>query len=146
MPYVCWFLWWADDIEDFKWRLHFQYGVALWRVALGEVYFEGHWGLQSWILVKMVGANQPVHWFLGGKGLGIQQGMSVWVGSPKSSHDPSDSKSNRLCVDIFWFCFIHLGHILKIPLKWSVILLKSPTSTGSSIPNRQFFPYIRSNP
>ena len=32
----------------------------------------------------MAGANQPVHWFLGGKGLGIQQGTSVWVGSPKS--------------------------------------------------------------
>ena len=30
------------------------------------------------------GANQRVHWFIGGKGLGIQQGMSVWVGSPKS--------------------------------------------------------------
>ena len=29
------------------------------------------------------GAKQPVHWFLGGKGLGIQQGTSVWVGSPK---------------------------------------------------------------
>ena len=28
----------------------------------------------------MVGVKQPVHWFLGGKGLGIQQGMSVWIG------------------------------------------------------------------
>ena len=28
-------------------------------------------------------ANQPVHWFLGGKSLGIQQGTSVWVGLPK---------------------------------------------------------------
>ena len=34
------------------------------------------------------GANQPVHWFLGGKGLGIQQGTSVWVGSPKSVDRP----------------------------------------------------------
>ena len=32
----------------------------------------------------MAGVNQPIHWFLGGKGLGIQQGTSVWVGSPKS--------------------------------------------------------------
>ena len=31
-----------------------------------------------------VGAKELVHWFLEGKGLGIQQGMSVWVGSPKS--------------------------------------------------------------
>ena len=34
--------------------------------------------------VRWVGANQPVPWFLGGKGLSIQQGTSVWVGSPKS--------------------------------------------------------------
>ena len=26
-----------------------------------------------------------MHWFLGGKGLGIQQGTSVWVASPKST-------------------------------------------------------------
>ena len=32
----------------------------------------------------MVGANQPIHSFLGGKGLGIQQGTSVWVDSPKT--------------------------------------------------------------
>ena len=31
-----------------------------------------------------VGANRHVHWFIGGKGLGIQQGRSEWVGSPKS--------------------------------------------------------------
>ena len=29
------------------------------------------------------GAKQPVHLFFGGKGLGIQQGASVWVGLPK---------------------------------------------------------------
>ena len=35
---------------------------------------------------QKAGANQPVvHWFLGGKGLGIQQGTNVWVGSPKST-------------------------------------------------------------
>jgi hypothetical protein len=32
----------------------------------------------------MVGANQPVQWFLEGKDLDIQQGTSVWVGSSKS--------------------------------------------------------------
>ena len=32
----------------------------------------------------VVEVKQPVHLFLGGKSLGIQQGMSVWVGSPKS--------------------------------------------------------------
>ena len=44
--------------------------------------------------------------------------------------DPHDSKSNQLHVDIFWFRFIHSRHILAIPLKWLVILLKSRTSTG----------------
>ena len=41
MPYACWFLWRANYTEDFKWRLHFQFGVAFWRVFLREVYFEG---------------------------------------------------------------------------------------------------------
>lgn len=33
---------------------------------------------------KLARANQPVLWFLGGKGLGNQQGTSEWVSSPKS--------------------------------------------------------------
>ena len=41
VPYARWFLWRADYTEDFLWRLHFQYGVACWRVVLREVYFEG---------------------------------------------------------------------------------------------------------
>ena len=41
MPYACWFLWWADYIEDFKGHLHFQPGVVFWRSVLREVYFEG---------------------------------------------------------------------------------------------------------
>ena len=40
-----------------------------------------------------VGAKQTVHSFLGGKGLGIQQSTSVWVGSPKLNNDAmQDSK------------------------------------------------------
>ena len=41
MPYACWFLWQAYYIEDFKWHLHFQFGVVFWKVVLREVYFEG---------------------------------------------------------------------------------------------------------
>ena len=41
MLYACWLVWWADYIEDFKWRLRFQSRVAFWRVVLREVYFEG---------------------------------------------------------------------------------------------------------
>ena len=33
---------------------------------------------------QRVGAKQLVQWALGGKGLGIQQETSVWVGSPIS--------------------------------------------------------------
>jgi hypothetical protein len=39
-----------------------------------------------------VGVNQPPRWLLGGKGLGIQQGTSVWVGSPKSQLSMSNFK------------------------------------------------------
>ena len=40
--YTCWFLWQAYYIEDCKWRLRFQFGVAFRRVVLREVlYFEG---------------------------------------------------------------------------------------------------------
>ena len=31
-------------------------------------------------ILGMAGVNQPIHWFVGGKGLGIQQGTNVWVG------------------------------------------------------------------
>ena len=37
--------------------------------------------------IERVGAKQPVHSFLGGKATIIQQGTSVWVGSPKSSRE-----------------------------------------------------------
>ena len=41
MPYACWLLCRVDYIEDFRWCLHFQFGVAFWMVVLREVYFEG---------------------------------------------------------------------------------------------------------
>ena len=45
------------------------------------------WCETNWspLWLDVVGAKQPVHWFLGSKGLGYQQGTSVWVGSPKSA-------------------------------------------------------------
>ena len=42
--------------------------------------FEDLHGTQTQHILNMVVVNQPIHWFLGGKGLGIQQGTSVWVG------------------------------------------------------------------
>ena len=59
--------------------------------------------------------------------------------------DLNDSKYDRLHVDIFWFAFHSFEVYSIISLKWSVILLKSPTSpgyfsnsTGSSPTNRPF--------
>ena len=42
--------WRAYYMEDFKWHLHFQFGVAFWRVVLIEVYFEGPY--QAWRALK----------------------------------------------------------------------------------------------
>ena len=42
MPYTCWFLCRVYYIEDFKWRLHFQFGVAFGRVVLRGVFLKGH--------------------------------------------------------------------------------------------------------
>ena len=57
MPYTCWFLWRADYIEDFKGRLHCQFGFAFWSVVLREVYIlkgqiaiKWHCRLRSWTL------------------------------------------------------------------------------------------------
>ena len=50
------------------------------RLALGE----NRCKLACPRLFMWARVNQPVHWFLGGKGLGIQQATSVWIGSPKS--------------------------------------------------------------
>ena len=65
MPYNCWHLWRANCIEDFKWCLHFQFGVAFWRAILreacilkGQIVFEGHWRLQSWTLFTWF----PIQW------------------------------------------------------------------------------------
>ena len=60
-------------------------------------------------------AKQPVHWFLGGKGLGIQQGTSAWVGSPKYG--------DSLKVDGSWIVFFGLLiNIIKM-LIWIFCLL-----------------------
>ena len=69
---------------------------------------------QLWSL--SAGAKQPVHWFLESKGLGIQQGTSVWVGSPKSSLlsvDIVQSLLNTCHCDVYSFD----PHPNHIPIK-----------------------------
>ena len=46
---------------------------------LCSIMFEHGWGEPTRTMILCL------QWFLGGKDLGIQQGMSVWVGSPKLS-------------------------------------------------------------
>jgi hypothetical protein len=55
----------------------------------------------DYVLIRLLWRNTYIH-AVPGKFLGIYT-----VGQ-----DPSDSKSNRLHVDIFRFCFIHLRNIL----------------------------------
>ena len=45
---------------------------------------------------ERAGVNQPVHWFLGDKGLGVQQGSSVWVSSPKSERKCFNKKTRNM--------------------------------------------------
>ena len=61
MPYACWFLWRADNIDDFKWYLQFQIGFC--RVALREVYFEGPnrvWRALTTLILTI--GSDPIQW------------------------------------------------------------------------------------
>ena len=60
--------------------------------------------------------------------------ISVWEVLGQSWSNPSDSKSNRLYVEIFQVCFIHSKNILQILLKWSVILLNFWTPISQTQP------------
>ena len=53
------------------------------------------WFAQIW----PAGTNQPVHWFFGGKGLGIQQRTSVWVGLSKSGRPRANQHVHRFFGD-----------------------------------------------
>ena len=78
MPYACWFLWWVDYIEDFKWRLHFAIrGCVLKGCSENGIYlkgpiaFEGHWRLQSLTLIgTLIVVKMGVHAIFGERGCG----------------------------------------------------------------------------
>ena len=67
-------------------------------------------------------------------------------GHIESVKDRSESISNRLHVDISRFWCFHLFKVELLPLKLSVDFLNPPTSSGSYVTNRRFFPDIASNP
>ena len=90
------------------------------------------------LLVFVVG---KWYWGLQVQWSGILLGIIGWA--------PSVCNSNRLHVDILRVSFIKVVYILQIPLKWSIILLQSWTSTGyfsnstsSSVINYRFSPII----
>ena len=62
--------------------------IPLWNVTGVGAMFWALFTPNKWMKYTTpnltAGANPLVHQFLGGKGLGIQQGTSVWVGSSKS--------------------------------------------------------------
>ena len=65
-------------------------------VLAESTYFHGLWYFYL-ILYPQVGVKQPVHSFLGGKGLGIQQGKSV--GLVRLNHTlPERCRIHRLSV------------------------------------------------
>jgi hypothetical protein len=65
---------------------------------------------------QLVGANQLVHWFLGGKGLGTQEGTSVWVGSPTSFQPTSLTNNLHLPTLIIQVIALTL-YLLEVLLK-----------------------------
>ena len=99
-------VWHTCDI--WQWR----FGALLSRF---NIYF---WGKTAKLVLHVsMRMQHAIMW-----GLGRILGIVGW--------DPSDSKSNRLHVDIFRFFFINLRCIFYNPLEWWVVFLKSWTSTA----------------
>ena len=98
IPYTCWFLWWADCIEDFKWRLHFQFGVEglFWEryILKGQIAFEGHWRLQSWTLARV---NQVQHSYPGSLKSLMDKVLHPWGPKPTSASASPATTSHLLC-------------------------------------------------
>ena len=90
-PYTCWFLWWTNYIDKFKWRLPFPFGVAFWR-AKSSLKGIKDFDLEHWLLGRFtfpagcpagVKLNKPA--MLEPKGNGPEMQPS------KCSTDPSES-------------------------------------------------------
>ena len=100
---------------------HGTYCALLWfyHFFYTQTYFGRTHG--CWVLLVLRIWNFPRH-----------TSVSQWSGRFLCiiGRDPSVCKSNRLHVDILRLFYIVLRYIPWIPLKWSVILLKSWTSTG----------------
>ena len=95
MSYACWFLWWGDYIEDFKWRLHFQFGVAFWRVVLREVYFEGPNCVSRALKTLILDTAHRLPTHVGGG----QQWISELCFTATSKCGPMSGESRRLVTD-----------------------------------------------
>ena len=89
-PYACWFLWWTNYIDEFKWRLPFPFGVAFWR-AKSRLKGIKDFDLEHWLFGRftfpagcLAGVNKPA----------MLQQKRKWTGNATkqaSSTDPSES-------------------------------------------------------
>ena len=83
--------------------------------------------LNSWIMGTLLpyisrksvhalraGANQPMYMFIGGKGLGIQQGTSVWIGSPKYA------LGVHRVHNLFWWTWRDFFLLVGVTNSWSI--------------------------
>ena len=108
-----------------------QHVFGPWKFSRGQVY----WAISNPWSRNLASGELQLQALLLLLWLGRFLGIIGW--------DPSVGKSDRWHVDNLWFFYINLRYIPYIPLKWSVILMKSWTSTGyfstsSSVPNCRF--------
>ena len=97
-----------------------------------------YWSCYPWC---SMGRYVPVHLLLGGKDLGIQQGTSVWVSSPKSFNGLPITCHSWNPYSQFWN---HLrtsrsGLTWVKKRNWCALLVAKPSCTHTLVPWRQGF-------
>ena len=141
-------------IEDFKWRLHFQSGVAFWRVILREVYFwrpksrlKGILRLQSWTHNRW--SDLETRWILTNHAQKSPQTPGPIIQAP-GVESPYQcfvlfcfslyvlvTWSATLPYSILFYSSSTLPANLKLPMATRFYLLISQTPTPSSIPTER---------
>ena len=121
-----WIWWWIENIRSLGFR-DFNKRVTLQGVDITEfkVHFHDSCALK-WVMFRST-------WQREGENDRLLSRVHQWLGRFLGiiGWDPEVCKSNWLHVDSLRFSFIKLRYILLwIPLKWSVIILQSWTSTG----------------
>ena len=105
MPYACWFLWRAEYIEDFRWRLHFAIWGCVLKGCLREVCFEGPHRVWNALKTSILNID---------RGYFRIPPVPGSFGTYRVGQDPSDSESNRLRVHILWFWCFHSSEVYSL--------------------------------